>query len=106
MTQTNSQFIATPIQVANVVLTLALKKEAEYKLTPYKLGKMVYMVYAWYYALTDKKLFQDDILIGVNGPVVQDVDSQFAYCKNNVVTMLASTFNVDTGTDIGNLTSN
>ena len=70
MTQTNSQFIATSIQVANAVLILALEKEAEYKLTPYKLGKMVYMVYAWYYALTDKKLFQNlnlkNILLRLN----------------------------------------
>jgi uncharacterized phage-associated protein len=102
----NNGYLATPAQVANVVLTLAFGKYEEYKLTPYKLGKLVYMIYAWYYAIYNKPLFQDSITIGVNGPVVDDIDNQFAIYKNNIVTSLASTYNVDTGSDVGNLSAN
>lgn len=100
-----NRFIATPSQVANVILTLAFRKTTEYKLTPYKLGKMVYMIYAWYYAISGAKLFSDPILIGENGPIVKEVDNQFSSQKNNIIPngMLASTYNVDLNMDVGNL---
>lgn len=105
MTQTNSQFIATPAQVANVVLTLTVGKNDIYLLTPYKLGKLVYMVYAWYYALTGNQLFYSTPKLGENGPVIEEIDSQFAQYKNNIIPIgaRASTYDVDRGEELGDL---
>jgi uncharacterized phage-associated protein len=97
--------IATPSQLANLILAITIGKRNEYHLTPYKLGKMVYVVYAWYYAITDTKLFTSPIQIGQNGPVIKEVDAQFAEHKNNIIPSgsKASTYDVDSGIDIGNL---
>jgi len=101
----NNGYLATPAQVANVVLTLTVGKNDIYLLTPYKLGKLVYMVYAWYYALTGNKLFDSPPKLGENGPVIEEIDSQFAKYRNNIIPIgvKASTYDVDRGEDLGEL---
>jgi uncharacterized phage-associated protein len=101
----NNGYLATPAQVANVVLTLTVGKNDIYLLTPYKLGKLVYMAYAWYYVLTGKKLFDSSPKLGENGPVIEEIDSQFAKNRNNIIPIeaRASTYDVDRGEELGEL---
>ena len=101
----NKDSLATPLQIANVILALLVNQYEEYKLTPLKLGKLVYVIYAWYYTMYNEELFINPITVGNRGPVVEAIDSQFGIYTDNIIPQgtRANTYNVDTKTDVGDL---
>ncbi|MCK5385385.1 MAG: SocA family protein [Alphaproteobacteria bacterium] len=65
----------SPAAVANNILWLARKENIE--ITPMKLIKLVYFVYGWCLALTDRKLFDDRIEAWPYGPVIPSLYNEF-----------------------------
>jgi uncharacterized phage-associated protein len=100
----NNGFIATPSQVANVILTLCDNRR-EYKLNALKLVKLVYFVYAWYLAYEDENLFGEPIVVGVKGPIIQSLNGEFSQYGDDYIpeNVFASTYNIETGKDDGKL---
>lgn len=100
----NNKFIATPSQVANVILTLC-DDRAEYKLNALKLVKLVYFVYAWYLAYSDDELFIEPIVVGARGPIIQSLNGEFSQYGDDYIpeNIIASTYNIETRKDDGRL---
>ena len=61
----------TASKVANVFLKLAQEKNEE--LTNLKLQKLVYYAQAWYLAIYEKPLFDDEIEAWIHGPAVPSI---------------------------------
>jgi len=74
MTSTQDK-IYSPAAVANNILWLA--RQEERPITIMKLLKLVYIVYGWVYAMTDRKVFKEPIQAWRHGPVVPSLYYQF-----------------------------
>ena len=71
--------------VANYILELA--KEENYKITNLKLQKLTYIFYGFHYALSDEKLFSDEIQAWKHGPVVPALYYQAMHFKSEHLDM-------------------
>lgn len=65
----------TPQQIANYFLERAEIERVP--MTQLKLIKLVYIAYGWYLALTNKKLFSEEIQAWKHGPVVRSIYDEF-----------------------------
>lgn len=54
-------------------------------ITPLKLQKLLYYAFGTYYALTDKKLFEEPIVAWQHGPVVKNVYQAYRHFKNKPI---------------------
>ena len=66
----------TASHIANYFL-LKAKHDKISDMTPMKLVKLVYIAYAWYYAICKEKLFKEKIEAWKNGPVVPSLHHEF-----------------------------
>ena len=72
----NTSYHYTASHIANYFLLRAnLDKISD--MTPMKLVKLVYIAYAWYYAICKEKLFKEKIEAWSNGPVVPSLYHEF-----------------------------
>ena len=69
--------ITTSLTVSNAIIIKAMK--AYVMVTPMKLQKLLYMIYARYLAVTETSLFADRFEAWQYGPVVPDVYNEFKH---------------------------
>ena len=84
----------TASHIANYFL-LRAKHDKISDMTPMKLIKLVYIAYAWYYAISKKKLFKEKIEAWKNGPVVPSLHHEFKRFRNESIDEFSRTRNVD-----------
>jgi len=72
-----------PQHVANFFLDKA--DEDGIAVTQLKLIKLVYIAYAWYLALTGKRLFSEPIEAWQHGPVVESIYHEFKHFKKSKI---------------------
>lgn len=70
----------TSKQIADWILS-KIDREAGDTISPLKLQKLLYYSQAWYYTLTDKKLFDEEIQAWAHGPVVPSQYRRFSYIQ-------------------------
>jgi hypothetical protein len=85
-----------PSHIANYFLWKARKEDLN-DVTPMKLIKLVYIGYAWYYAIYDKKLFAEQIQAWQYGPVIPSIYHEFKRFGSSPISNYAIEFGLDTG---------
>jgi uncharacterized phage-associated protein len=86
----------TPQHVANFILEQGEKDNID--ISPMKLLKLVYIAYGWVLALTDTRLFEEDIQAWKHGPVVPSIYHEFKHFGKMPVTERAMAVDLDTST--------
>ncbi|MBO6035665.1 MAG: DUF4065 domain-containing protein [Acetobacter sp.] len=88
MSNQNSLAPSTAIEVANEFLTLGFEESID--IDQMKLQKLVYYAQAWYLALNQAPLFEEDIEAWPWGPVVRDIYIQTqGYGRQRIVQKLS-----------------
>lgn len=77
-----------PIHIANYLLWLA-DRDNKNDITPMKLLKLAYFCYAWYLALSGRKLFAEKIEAWKFGPVIPSLYHEFKRFGNRNITQYA-----------------
>lgn len=77
----------SPNIIANDFIIKANKEDIG--LTPMKLQKLIYFLFGYYYAETDKKLFNEPFEVWQYGPVLPSVYSEFRSFRSNHINALA-----------------
>lgn len=85
----------TPQHIANFFLYRA-KEEGIHDVTPMKLIKLVYIAYAWNFALYGKSLFNECIEPWQHGPVIPTLYHEFKNFKSDPITGFAHNYDLDT----------
>lgn len=70
----------TSKEIADWILS-KIDREAGDTISPLKLQKILYYCQAWYYTLTNRKLFDEDIQAWAHGPVVPSQYKRFSYIQ-------------------------
>lgn len=83
----------TPQHVANYFLWLAKKYDVK-DMTILKLMKISYIAYAWYFALTNNKLFDEKIQAWQFGPVIPSLYHEFKHFGKNPIDSYAIDYNI------------
>lgn len=84
--------VTTANQVANYILTFS--QESGDCFTNLKLQKLLYYAQAWYLALYDEPLFDDEIEAWVHGPVVRSVYNEFKKFEAQPISIKVSKSNL------------
>ena len=85
-------------RVANFFLEKAHQEGVP--LTAMKLQKLVYIAYGWHLALTNKKLFTEEIEAWKHGPVVPSLYHEFKHFRKNPITSFATSYDYDSEQEI------
>lgn len=75
--------MVSAIIVGNSILKRAFKEDID--ITPMKLQKIIYFVYARYFELTNKSLFNERFEPWKYGPVIRSVYDEFKYKGSNAI---------------------
>jgi uncharacterized phage-associated protein len=86
----------TPQHIANFILERGEQDKVE--ISPMKLLKLVYISYGWVLALTDKKLFEEDIQAWKHGPVIPSIYHEFKHFGKLPITERALVVDLDAET--------
>ena len=86
--------IYKPSHIANYFLKRADSEGLE--ITILKLLKLVYIGYGWVLALTDRKLFEEDIQAWQHGPVIPSLYNEFKHFGRKPITSFATDFDLET----------
>lgn len=87
--------IYSPQHIANYFLKVA--KDENKSIRMLKLQKLVYIAYGWMIALTDRKLFEEDIQAWKHGPVIPSLYHEFKHFGSNPIETFATSFDVEDG---------
>lgn len=79
--------LITPLVVANNFLVRG--KEEDIEITPLKLQKLVYFLYATYLKATNEKLFSEQFEVWTKGPVVPSIYTSFSSYGDNPIKTFA-----------------
>jgi uncharacterized phage-associated protein len=82
----------TARRVADAILSLSREQGRE--ITNLKLQKLIYYAQAWFLALKDRKLFDEDLEAWVHGPVVARVFGDFKHYRWSPIIDVGITSNV------------
>jgi uncharacterized phage-associated protein len=94
--------MAKAFDVARYLLALGLAEEEPEVFTHLRLQKLLYYCQGWSLALRDKAIFKERIEAWAHGPVVANLYSVFADCKNDPI--VAENYLNDEGRSGANLT--
>jgi len=74
------------IAVANAFLDIEASDASSFPpIDQMKIQKLVFYAHAWYLAINDKPLFEEDVQAWTWGPVVPDVYLAFKHCKRSPI---------------------
>jgi uncharacterized phage-associated protein len=73
----------TAQKIANLIIETA--HERAIPISNMKLQKLVYLSYGWFFAITDEKLFEDDIQAWKFGPVIPSIYHKFKMFFSNPI---------------------
>jgi uncharacterized phage-associated protein len=85
----------TPQHIANYFIDCA-KRDGR-SLDPLKLIKLVYIAYGWVLALTNQRLFGEQIQAWKHGPVIPSIYHEFKHSRYSQIDEKAVDFDMDTG---------
>lgn len=83
-----------PSHIANYFIKRAESKGLD--ITILKLLKLVYIGYGWVLALTDRKLFEEDIQAWQHGPVIPSLYNEFKHFGKTPINSYATDFDLET----------
>lgn len=87
---------SAPYSAQHVANFFLKKGEEEARpLTPLKLLKLVYIAHGWHLALTNTRLFEDEIEAWQHGPVIPSLYHEFKHYGKSPIDELASSFDLD-----------
>lgn len=84
----------TPQHIANYFLGRAASEHMP--MTQLKLMKLIYIAYGWYLALTEEKLFNEQIEAWQHGPVIPSIYHEFKDFGKGPISRKAMTVDLDT----------
>lgn len=84
----------SPQQIANFFLDKA--ENEGMPISQLKLIKLVYIAYGWVLALTNRRLFEEEIQAWQHGPVIESLYHEFKHFKSSPIVGRASDVDLDT----------